>query len=262
MSVVPFPRAAGDVAFSVCRPSASDLTMVDVSISPYPGGKGSQGTAQRLINLMPPHRVYLEPFLGGGAVMRRKRLAAVNIGVDLDADVIDSWRVNPAVELHQRCGIEYLWEYDFRGDELVYADPPYLFETRAAGRAYYRHEMPRHQHQALLAHLIALPCYVMVSGYDSSLYRRMLRGWHCESYQVTTRGGTTRTEHVWCNFAPPSALHDYRYLGENFRERQRIKRKRERELAKFAAMSPLERQAMLTALNEAWPRNQWHRSGT
>lgn len=38
----------------------------------YPGGKGGAGVVQRIINLMPPHRVYLEPFLGGAAVMRAR----------------------------------------------------------------------------------------------------------------------------------------------------------------------------------------------
>jgi hypothetical protein len=41
---------------------------------------------------MPPHQTYIEPFLGGGAVMRLKRPAAYNIGVDLDAGVIADWR--------------------------------------------------------------------------------------------------------------------------------------------------------------------------
>jgi hypothetical protein len=58
----------------------------------YPGGKSGPGVYHRLINLMPPHPVYCEPFLGGGAVMRLKRPAAYNIGVDLDAEVIASWR--------------------------------------------------------------------------------------------------------------------------------------------------------------------------
>jgi hypothetical protein len=37
---------------------------------------------------MPRHEVYVEPFLGGGAVMAAKRPACLNIGVDLDAEVI------------------------------------------------------------------------------------------------------------------------------------------------------------------------------
>jgi DNA adenine methylase len=32
----------------------------------YPGGKSGAGVYQTIINLMPPHTVYIEPFLGGG----------------------------------------------------------------------------------------------------------------------------------------------------------------------------------------------------
>ena len=39
---------------------------------------------------MPPHRVYIEPFLGGAAILRRKRPAALNIGIDRDPEVIDA----------------------------------------------------------------------------------------------------------------------------------------------------------------------------
>jgi len=39
----------------------------------YFGGKGGAGVAQQIINRMPPHTVYIEPFAGSGAVMRVKR---------------------------------------------------------------------------------------------------------------------------------------------------------------------------------------------
>jgi DNA adenine methylase len=48
----------------------------------YPGGKGT--VYHKIINLMPPHEVYIEPFLGGAAIMRRKLPAQLNIGIDLD----------------------------------------------------------------------------------------------------------------------------------------------------------------------------------
>ena len=37
----------------------------------FAGGKG--GTYQKNINLMPPHDVYIESYLGGGAIMRYKK---------------------------------------------------------------------------------------------------------------------------------------------------------------------------------------------
>ena len=58
---------------------------------PYPGGKNGAGVFQKLINMIPPHETYIEPFLGGGAIMRLKRPAMLNIGVDLDRAVIDRW---------------------------------------------------------------------------------------------------------------------------------------------------------------------------
>ncbi len=39
------------------------------------------------------------------------------------------------------------------------------------------------------------------------------------------------------------ALHDYRYLGEDFRERERIKRKKQRWVNRLQTMPVLERQA-------------------
>lgn len=47
---------------------------------PYLGGKSQAGTYQRIINLIPPHDVYIEPFLGGGAIARLKRPARLERG--------------------------------------------------------------------------------------------------------------------------------------------------------------------------------------
>jgi len=55
----------------------------------YPGEKG--GVFHKLINLMPPHEVYIETHLGGGAIMRSKRRTMRNIGIEIDSDVIDLW---------------------------------------------------------------------------------------------------------------------------------------------------------------------------
>jgi hypothetical protein len=83
---------------------------------PYPGGKGGMGVAQRIINLMPPHEVYIEPFLGDATVMRLKRPASMNIGFDLDPAAPGlTWLARRAEESIPSCywggnvdGIQYL----------------------------------------------------------------------------------------------------------------------------------------------------------
>jgi site-specific DNA-adenine methylase len=48
------------------------VTSGDAWYIKFLGGKGK--CYQRLINLMPPHQTYIESHLGGGAVMRNKKL--------------------------------------------------------------------------------------------------------------------------------------------------------------------------------------------
>jgi site-specific DNA-adenine methylase len=224
----------------------------------YPGGKAGDGVYQKIINQMPPHRVYIEAFLGGGAVMLKKRPAISSIGIDVDTAVTQEFRADiPGLELWNTDAMQWLKTYDFRGDELVYADPPYLMSTRSCQRDYYAHEFAsEEEHALLLAVLKSLPCYVMLSGYWSDLYARELRDWRHISYLSRTRGSRTAREFLWMNFPEPFELHDYQYLGENFRERERIKRKKDRWAARLASMPALERYAILDVIDQASSHHQ------
>jgi DNA adenine methylase len=134
---------------------------------------------------VPPHEVYIEPFLGGGAIMRQKFPALLNIGLDLDAAVIARFNDEAAdialsgdarshLQFHQGDGAAFLRSYPFTRNELVYCDPPYMHETR--GRTdLYRFEMDDRQHAALLDTIKALPCRVMISGYWTKLYAAALQ---------------------------------------------------------------------------------------
>jgi hypothetical protein len=230
----------------------------------YPGGKGGDGVYQRIINLMPPHPVYIEPFLGGGAVMRLKRPAALNIGLDRDAAAIARFGDSAGSIAGNGVGSDraafrflcadafaFLRSYRFTGEELVYCDPPYMHSTRGR-RNVYRFEMTDAQHRKLLRTLLKLPCRVMVSGYWTQLYARELAGWRSIHFEAMTRGGHTATEWLWFNFEEPLALHDYRYLGEGFRQRERIARRKRRWVSRLKAMPVLERRALLSAIGEAW----------
>lgn len=52
----------------------------------FPGGKAGAGVYQAIINQMPPHKTYYEPFAGGGAILLHKRPAFDTIICDLDGD--------------------------------------------------------------------------------------------------------------------------------------------------------------------------------
>ena len=58
----------------------------------YPGGKGGAGVYQTIINMIPPHDTYIETHLGSGAIMRYKKPAFRNFGIDIDPAVIESWQ--------------------------------------------------------------------------------------------------------------------------------------------------------------------------
>lgn len=216
---------------------------------------------QKFINLMPAHEVFIETHLGGGSIMRNKSPAQRNIGIDIDPEVMLKWNniaqeIELDLELVQGDAVEYLKEYRFTGKELVYCDPPYLRETRKKYYPLYKYEYTREQHIELLAVIKSLSCLVMISGYHSELYEEFLKGWYSHSFQATTHHGMA-TEWIWMNYAPPVELHDYRYLGDNFRERERIKRKMARWVNRLKQMPVLERQALLSAIQSVKKESGW-----
>jgi hypothetical protein len=216
----------------------------------FPGGKFR--CYQKLINLIPPHRVYIETHLGGGAVLRNKAPADVNIGIDKDADVIRMFVGNFDARFRFLIAAaeEFLAGYHFVGDEFVYADPPYWPRARRSRRRTYRYDYTEEQHVHLLRALRKLPCAVMISGYGNATYDEMLFGWPKQEFTGTSHVGK-REETVWLNFQP-SLVHDTRFLGETFHERQSIKRKRARWLSRFRGEPVNVQQALLADLSRAF----------
>lgn len=256
----------------------------------FPGGKAGAGTYQKIINQIPPHDIYCEPFLGDGAILRRKRPALRNIAVEIDpstasgfvgtAGHVAGWGgESGSIEVFNCCGIEWL-KHQFGlylvGSQhpapsarvagsngsgrpavgrdadpvpqwFVYCDPPYLLKTRSSGRIY-RFEMTEAQHVELLAVIKRLPCPVAISGYYSSLYSEALQDWRHISFDSMTRGRRMGREYVWMNYPEPVALHDYTYLGQNKRQRERIARKVRTWAAGLARLPRLERQAIWAKL--------------
>jgi hypothetical protein len=96
---------------------------------------------------------------------------------------------------------------------------------------------------------------VMVSGYDSVLYRVRLAKWRMVTFPAKTHVGV-RQECVWLNFGMPSVLHDASFYGATFREREAAKRRHSRMMERFQRMDPIERNHVLQQLNERFGYGQ------
>jgi len=257
----------------------------------YHGGK--HYLAKRIVNLMPPHTRYIEPYAGGLSVLMAKNCEGISeFANDLNGDLMNFWRVlrdtperflqalwgtpvsqaafieakqvaysdnvrrataffvrarqsrqglgkdyltptsrirrgmNENVsawlssieglpEIHQRLQRVELWEtkaVDFIGrldskDCLVYADPPYLHETRSSVGEYGALEMSPDQHRELLEKLSGICGFFMLSGYDSDLYRQFEQkcGWWRIEFDLPNNASSAKVkerkrEVIWTNF--------------------------------------------------------------
>jgi len=142
----------------------------------------------------------------------------------------------------------FLADFDYRGRELVYCDPPCLHSTRTSDRRY-RFDYEESDHLELLGVLRELPCAVILSGYPSGLYDQELAGWRSLELQVMNQAGV-RTEKLWFNFAP-DRVHWARYAGRDHAHRHLIKRRAESWARRYARMPPGERLAVLAGLMAA-----------
>lgn len=251
----------------------------------YPGAKW--GMAKEIVALMPPHRSYLEPFFGSGAVLFNKHPSAIETVNDIDGDIVNFFRVlreqpdrlaeaisltpyarevfddshanrgtdafdlayrfairskmghgfktyqktgfkidvysrersycvscwdrMPAdlldaavrlkcVQIENRPALDLIRRFNYE-NVLIYADPPYLLETRSGKQ--YRHEMTEQDHVDLLDALKQHKGSVILSGYPSEMYDRELTGWSRITRKSYNQNAEQRTEVLWCNFETP-----------------------------------------------------------
>lgn len=228
----------------------------------YPGGKGADGTFQWLLALMPTHAMYVEPFVGKGAIARRKPPALATLLFDKDPAVIRWWKNLrwPGVIAERRDGIHWLERHgrDLGSDCLVYCDPPYLPSTRRKLRMY-RHELSARDHRRLLRASRNCSCPVMLSGYASTMYDEELAGWHRFTHWAITRGKVMREEVCWCNYDPekvtPALAIRYEAFGRNFREREKVGRMVKTWTSRLRAMPAATRRAVAFAVLDAYCSN-------
>lgn len=288
----------------------------------YPGGKSGAGIYQRLINLIPRHRILIALFAGHCGVIRNIKPAEHTIVIDQNPAVCQWWKDwsrtknGRALEIHNCDGIEWLryslgcTEYSShsgRGaagvasrsgngrkqrlvmastcdrisqnsasgsrdatsqvlaaqssgtratletvaEAFIFADPPYVMSERSGGRIY-ECELSDEDHQRFLGTVTQLDATryrMMICGYNCELYSPLDR-WFSIDHRVPTRGGL-QDERIWMNYQKPVELHDYQYIGDSRRIRERIRRRQKNWREQLKRMSEQERLAMLEVLNRS-----------
>lgn len=226
----------------------------------YPGGKSSPGVPQSLINLIPPHRVFISGFAGNCAVLGQKRPADLdNIAIDLSPAVSQKWAMLEGItsinasffdvidgliegftmaSLAEMCDTVYgvelashkstMWTASQKSAILpaeifLFLDPPYLLESRSYKKPIYPFEMAdMESHKRLIQKINQLSCAgisIMVTHYPNKFYDEGLPCFSHIDVQSRTRKGPV-TERVYINYKLNGQLHDYSFIGGNFRERE------------------------------------------
>lgn len=107
-------------------------------------------------------------------------------------------------QIECRPALDVISRFDFE-NVLIYADPPYLLETRHGKQ--YKKEMSLKDHIELLEVLRQSNAKVVLSGYESNLYNDILCGWKKEYHKSLTQNAQKIvTEVIWMNFEPEKQI--------------------------------------------------------
>lgn len=203
----------------------------------YFGGKGGNGTYQNIINEIPKCNIYVECMVGGGSIFKNLELPDITVINDIDPGVIEKYNCighGNDIRVYNEDYRKVCNLYD-GSDTVIYFDPPYHFDTRKSKQKRYFLEWDTMDHIAFLDYVSSLKSKIIISHYPFFLYDNYLQSWRTKEFLSMTRKGQV-LEKIYMNFDTPLLLQDYRYIGDNFIDRQRIKRQNQRILNKISSL--------------------------
>ena len=235
-----------------------------LSESTYPGGKGCEGVYQKIINQFPPHKIYVEGFLGLGSILRIKKPASINLGFEKNKQTYSIWqgakyqneqltKSNLSVSNLDFFDVLFSPDKYYLNNEntLLYLDPPYPISSRQQKKRIYKHELTDEQHYIMLNIIKNLNCLVAISTYPNSIYEEVLSSWRKIEYLTQTRG-KSHNEVLYMNYAEPKQLHQYDFLGNDYREREAINRRYKNMILKLQRMDSKERGKIFEHLKQEY----------
>lgn len=212
------------------------------------GNKGGQGIKEPLLNCVPIANRYFSLFYGQGGFENLPDFKNIKWSCSEKCQGLQSFSTMQAsiVENDYKSLID---KNNCTSDDFVFADPPYMLSTRRSGKRYYKHEFSTENHIEFLSYASGSPAMWLITHPPCALYNRLLQSWLKIPMGYQTRNGYFE-DCIWLNFNPKLVeLVTYKYLGNNFIERQQIKRKRANLVKKFKALTFHEQQAILQELD-------------
>lgn len=203
---------------------------------------------------------FVSAFVGNGGIERRFNLPANNYFFDTNPVVVDAWQAvlkgynkkNPQqkIVVKKESGLTAIAA--FKNDDkttLIFCDPPYLFDTRVSQQKLYgQHEWSYEDHVMFLNLLKGSTCNIIITHPPHILYENMLTGWSIKDFTYINSAGNKCADRCWYNYPTPTILQDFTYLGSDYRQRELIKNKTTRHMAKLQRLPAAERNAILSAV--------------
>lgn len=208
----------GDITnfFKVLRERTDDLVRA-ISLTPYSRDVFNDAHENKGVDSFDrAYRFAIRSRMGHGFKTYEKTGFKIDVFARERSYCVDTWNAMPSrlaeaaarlkgVQIENRPAIEVIRKFN-HDNVLIYADPPYLMNTR--GGKQYNCEMDENDHLELLAALRDHRGYVILSGYPSEMYDRELKGWHKVMKKSYNQNSDPRIEVLWCNFLHQATLLD------------------------------------------------------
>lgn len=142
-------------------------------------------------------------------VQGREKAYAANDWTIVPEKIMQAAERIRGVQIENRPAVDVIERFN-NSKVLIYADPPYVLNTRNGKQ--YRHEMEDKQQHELIDVLQAHKGPVLLSGYDSDLYNVRLSGWHREETTCHSQVSGKKREILWMNFEPVGQTNIYDFI--------------------------------------------------
>lgn len=133
-------------------------------------------------------------------VQGRERSYASQDWCNLPEKIMQAEERLRGVQIDNRPAVELIERFNYE-NVLIYCDPPYMLETRHGTQ--YRCEMSTEEHELLLSLLLKHKGSVMISGYETEMYDKMLADWNRYETTAYSQVCSKKREVIWINYDPP-----------------------------------------------------------